>query len=189
MKNLLVGNGLLIQFGGMDYTNKSIVLRTLESFTRSDFPKHIINNQPVCAKVFFAQMFKEIPSILKGEYNIYTNCLAERESLNLFIEKYQKYNSLQMSDVGFEDYYLICDLLCHKTNTYNPEQFLIRESIKLSFFHAIYNGGHLCNIYKKFSMGVVNFLNGYDKIYTTNYDNNIEQVVSREVAHIHGYFF
>ena len=51
MKNLLVGNGLLIEFGGIDYTNKSIVLRTLKNFETPDFPSHVIVNTPSDAKI------------------------------------------------------------------------------------------------------------------------------------------
>lgn len=69
MKNLLVGNGLLIEFGGIDYTNKSIVLRTLKNFETPDFPSHVIVNTPIDAKIYFGLMFKEIPSIA-GKYNI-----------------------------------------------------------------------------------------------------------------------
>lgn len=189
MNNLLVGNGLLIQFGGIEYTNKSIVLRALESLNCKDFPKHIIIDKPLLAKVIFAQMFKEIPSILNGDYNVFANCSAERASLEIFVEKYKKFESLQMSDIGFEDYYLICDLLCHKTNVVNPEQFRIRETLKYIFLYAIYNDGKLCNIYKKIPKGVVDFFKMYDYIYTTNYDINIEQATSKKVAHIHGSFF
>ena len=59
MKNLLVGNGLLIEFGVIDYTNKSIVLRTLKNFETPDFPSHVIVNTPIDAKIYFGLMFKE----------------------------------------------------------------------------------------------------------------------------------
>lgn len=49
-----------------------------------------------------------------------------------------KKKSLRIADIGFEDYYLIHDLLCHKTHTQNPEQYTIRESLKMAYFHSIY---------------------------------------------------
>ena len=188
MKNLLVGNGLLIEFGGIDYTNKSIVLGTLKNFETPDFPSHVIVNTPIDAKIYFGLMFKEIPSILKGDYNDICNCSSEREALKLFINRYSKSDSLQISDIGFEDYYLIHDLICHKTKTVNPEQFYIRESLKTSFLHSIYNNGKLNDVHANFSSKVVDMFKSYDYIFTTNYDNNIEIATNKDVFHIHGDF-
>ena len=42
MKNLIVGNGINIQFGGSENTNKSIILRAIKNCKELDFPKHII---------------------------------------------------------------------------------------------------------------------------------------------------
>ena len=42
MNNLLVGNGINIQFNKTDYTTQQIVLRILKNCDRDDFPSHII---------------------------------------------------------------------------------------------------------------------------------------------------
>lgn len=189
MTNLLAGNGFLIQFGGKEYTNKEIVLRTLENFEKNDFPTEIIVNTPVEAKSYFGILFNEIIAALQNEYDKYCNCSSERVALNAFKKKYSDKKSLQISDIGFEDYYLFSDLICHKCNIGNPEQFHIRESLKSAFLHSIYNSGKIENIYKHFSESVVNKLKSYDFIFTTNYDNNIEKSISKEVYHIHGCFY
>lgn len=189
MRNLLVGNGFLIQFGGRDYTNKEIVLRTLKNYERDDFPGDVIINTPIEAKSYFGFMFNEILAVLRNEYDIYCNCSSEREALAIFKEKYGKYKSLQISDIGFEDYYLIHDLICHKIKIVNPEQFYIRESLKFAFLHAIFNYGKIENVHSYFPNAVVERLKIYDSIFTTNYDNNIEQATSKDVYHIHGSFY
>lgn len=189
MNNLLVGNGFLIQFGGRAYTNREIVLRTLINYERSDFPADVIVNTPIEAKSYFGFMFNEILSVLKNEYDGYCNCSAEREALAVFKEKYGKYKSLQISDIGFEDFYLIHDLICHKTGTGNPDQFYVRESLKMAFLHAIFNYGKIETVYKNFPKAVIERLKTYDAIFTTNYDNNIEQATSEEIYHIHGSFY
>lgn len=40
MNNLLVGNGINIQFNKTDYTTQQIVLRILKNCDRDDFPSH-----------------------------------------------------------------------------------------------------------------------------------------------------
>lgn len=189
MKNLLIGNGLLIQYGGEDYTNKSIILRILENYERNDFPSHIIIDCPIEAKAFFGHMMLIIHQILNNDYDNYTNCSAEKNALNVFKKRYKSRKSLQISDIGFEDYYLVFDLICHKYGIYNPESYYVRESIKFAFFHSIYNDGKISEVYYKFTDKFINFLKSFDMIFTTNYDNNIEKAAGKEVYHIHGSFY
>ena len=42
MRNLLVGNGINIQFDTKNYSRQEIVLRLLKNCDRDDFPSHII---------------------------------------------------------------------------------------------------------------------------------------------------
>ena len=49
-----------------------------------------------------------------------------------------KIDTLRITDIGFEDYYLIHDLVCHKTNTQNPEQYYVREALRVAYLYAIY---------------------------------------------------
>ena len=124
MKHLLVGNGINIQFNPTDYTTQQIVLRILKNCDREDFPSHIIVNFPYLLKNYLGQLFLEARDIIRGQYDQYANCSAERASLVSFREQYaSKIRTLRMTDIGFEDYYLIHDLCCHKTGTRNPEQF------------------------------------------------------------------
>lgn len=50
MNNLLVENGINIQFNKTDYTTQQIVLRILKNCDRDDFPSHIIVNFPYLLK-------------------------------------------------------------------------------------------------------------------------------------------
>lgn len=95
---------------------------------------------------------------------------------------------MRIADIGFEDYYLIHDLLCHKTHTQNPEQYTIRESLKMAYFHSIYNHGKLNLLHKEYSLGLVDYLKSFDNIFTTNYDSNLESATGKEIYHIHGQF-
>ena len=83
---------------------------------------------------------------------------------------------------------MIHDLLCHKNKIYNPEQFQIREVLKMAYFHAIYNQGQLNELYKKYDEALCAFLKSFDNIFTTNYDSNLEKSTEKIIYHIHGQF-
>ena len=147
MKNLLVGNGINIQFDNQSYTTAEIVLRLLKNCDRDDFPTHIIVNEPYLLKNYIGRLFLEARLALQGDYDSYVTCKAEEESLISFKEQYAgKLATLKITDIGFEDYYLIHDLVCHKYKTGNPEQYYIRESMRIAYLLSIYNDGCVCQL-------------------------------------------
>lgn len=189
MKYLLAGNGINIQFSPNDYTVQQIVLRVLKNCDREDFPSHIIINPPYLLKNYLGQLFLEARDVVAGKYNQYTNCSAEKDALVAFCEQYaSQIRTLRMTDIGFEDYYLLHDLCCHKTQTENPDQFYVREAMRVAYLFAIYNDGKLDKLYKLFPETFVRYLNEFDAIFTTNYDSNIDSVIENSAYHIHGQF-
>ena len=109
--------------------------------------------------------------------------------MEAFKERYkERLNKLRITDIGFEDYYLIHDLACNKTKTHNLDQFYIRESMKAAYFYAIYNDGKLNELFLKYPRKFVDYLSQFDSIFTTNYDSNIESVTKTQIYHIHGQF-
>ena len=88
MKNLLVGNGINIQFDHTNYTTQQIVLRILKNYDRDDFPSHIIVNFPYLLKNIMGQLYLEARKIINGEYDSCPNCSAEKKSLQSFKERY-----------------------------------------------------------------------------------------------------
>lgn len=185
---LLSGNGINIQHGGYDYCNAAIILRTLKCFNDPNFPKHIITDDPIVMKCYIGYLFLEIPRILKGGYDRYTNNTIEAESLEEFKNKYKDKGSLKITDVGFEDYYLIHDLLCHRIGIVNPERYMVREAMKCCFLNAIYFNGKVNTLSDKYSPEFITWLQKFDSIFTTNYDTNIEKVTGVPVFHLHGDF-
>lgn len=189
MNNLLVGNGINIQFNKTDYTSQQIVLRILKNCDRDDFPSHIIVNFPYLLKNYIGQLYLESRKIILGDYDNYT--FGSAEKIRWFHLKKQytdKINMLRITDIGFEDYYLIHDLVCHKMKVYNPEQFYIRESMKVAYLYSIYNDRKINQLYKNYPRLFIEFLIKFDNIFTTNYDSNIELATGKEIFHIHGQF-
>lgn len=189
MHNLLIGNGINIQFNKKDYTTQAIVLRILQELDESDFPTHIIIDKPLLLKKYMGILFLHARNAIDGSLNDATTCLIEKIALADFIDRYKdKKNSLRITDIGFEDYYLIHDLFCHKFGITNPEEFVIRETLRFSYLYAIYNHGKLNLLHNQYSNSFKEFLNSFDNIFTTNYDSNIESAIGKEIFHIHGQF-
>ena len=189
MRNLLVGNGVNIQFDKVSYSTKEIVLRILKNCDRKDFPSHIIVNKPYLIKNYIGRLFLEARKALQGYYDEFTNCSAEASSLVAFKEQYSnRLSTLKMTDIGFEDYYLIHDLVCHKFNIKNPEQYHCREGLRTVYLWSIYNDGKIDNLYHQYSEKFVDYLKGFDSVFTTNYDSNIDCAIGKEIYHIHGWF-
>lgn len=189
MKNLLVGNGINCQFDPSSYTAKQIVLRILKNCNRPDFPAEIIVDYPVLLKDHLGLLFLEARRVLVGEYDSFTISTAEEESLNAFKEKYSdKADRLKMTDICYEDYYLLHDLACHSIHLGNPDQYTARESMRVAYLYAIYNDGKLNELYKLYPAHVVAFLQSHECIFTTNYDSNLESATGKNVNHLHGQF-
>lgn len=189
MKHLIVGNGINIQFDDCNYSTQQIVYRILKNCDREDFPSHIIVNFPYLLKNYLGLLYLESRAIIRGEYDRFATCNAEVASLSSFKEQYSRnINTLRMTDIGFEDYYLIHDLVCHKTKTVNPERFYIREAMRIAYLYSIYNDGKVNELYTLYPPKFVGYLNSFDSIFTTNYDSNIDSVTKNPVFHIHGQF-
>ena len=164
-------------------------MRILKNCDRDDFPSHIIVNFPYLLKNIMGQLYLEARKIINGEYDSCPNCSAEKKSLQSFKERYgDRISTLRITDIGFEDYYLIHDLACHKFNIQNPDQFYSREGMRVAYLYAIYNEGHLNKLHLKYPTKFVHFLSSFDDIFTTNYDSNIENATGKDVFHIHGQF-
>lgn len=189
LKSLLVGNGINIQFDSENYSFQQIVLRILKNFDREDFPKHIIVNYPYLMGNYIGRLYLESRKIINGEYDTFTVCKAEVNSLKAFKVRYaDKIASLRITDICFEDYYLIHDLLCHKYKIYNPDQFNVRESMRIAYLFSIYNDGKINTLYTLYPQKFKDYLSNFDYIFTTNYDSNIELATGSTVLHIHGRF-
>ncbi len=174
--------------GNKHSTTLIVATITSKSKKKREMPTHIVVNVDGLAKESIIQL-EQITTVDKGEYDRFVNCKAEEKSLNSFKEQYKdKLATLRIMDIGFEDYYLIHDLVCHKTQTGNPDQYHVREAMRIAYLYSIYNDGELDNLHTKYPESLINYLKNFDSIFTTNYDSNIDAVVDIPVYHIHGWF-
>ncbi len=100
MKNVLIGNGVIIQFGGKQYLNSAIIQRALDNVSTSDFPSHLYPKE--CAE-FVVALQIEHRKVLNGEYDEYVFTSYDRLSLEDFKKRYEKNISYSITEIGFED--------------------------------------------------------------------------------------
>jgi len=185
MRNLLVGNGVIIQYGGEAYLNSSIVNRALENIHSGRFPDHLYPKE--CAD-FVLALQKEHARALRGEYDEYVFTSYDRSSLEDFKRRYSTARSYSVNEIGFEDYFLLFELVHNKLGIGNPDRFNNRGVLKRMFLDAVYNGGEIENVYRNFPPRFVAWLKEHNQLFTTNYDSNLDTAYGSDVDHLHGSF-
>ena len=108
MKNLLAGNGVTIQFGGTDYLNASIINRAIANIKSGKFPPHLYPAE--CAAMLDA-MQQELSKVVSGKYDTAAATAYIRASLTDFKQRYSDRHVYEVHEIGFEDYFLIFELV------------------------------------------------------------------------------
>ena len=106
VKNILVGNGINIEFGGKDYCNSGIIKRLLSNLNTknySDIFANKVTNQELTQVIY--GLHKELRNVLKGKYDCFCNSDDERFTLERIKQQYTFRTS--MFDIGMEDYFFI----------------------------------------------------------------------------------
>lgn len=184
MDNLLVGNGVTIQFGGLDYSNKKIIKRARNNLYTGNFPEKLYHFNTI---LYFEKLFENVSSILKGDYDSYITGIREG-SLEHFKNRYSGWKNIKLYDIGLEEYFLIHFLVSNKFNVVNPDRYIMTQSIKMMLVDSIYNRGKIQQLYKNYPDSFINYLNTFQNTFTTNYDQNLEMVSSSNLYYLHGAF-
>lgn len=191
MKNILIGNGINIEYGGVDYLNSSIIKRVVNNLRTKDYSE-LFCNEITSEELLlvFEGMYNQLKSILEGRYNKFCDKYYEYKTLERFKQQYNL--KTKIFDVGMEDYFFILRLYHKRFND-------SAETIKASFdgfcwifLDAIYNDGRIQNIWENISdksyLELKNKLHTYNNIYTVNYDQNIQMIADKKIHYLHGDF-
>lgn len=186
MKTVLVGNGINIQFGGAAYTSQFIIERMR---CRALTQKYDVLFENGISGEELSELFDGFVYltnlILKGKYDNLNMSNDLREALNDFKKRYNKVS--YPHDIMLEDWFLVLKIYFLRYN--NGEDDISAEiAFRRLFLDAIYNDGKIQTVYQNMSKKVKRFFKGFDEIYTTNYDTNLEQLTSKQVFHLHGKF-
>ena len=191
MEYLLVGNGINIEFGGIEYLNSAIINRLLTNLQTKSYSNTFadsISNDELLGVVI--GLHGELKNILKGTYDIYCKDKDERAVLNRFKAQYNK--NTKIGEIGMEDFFFILKLFHYKYN--DPEEMMKDTFHGLSWIllDSIYNEGKIQEIHRTIEQGKVELIRSkiekFEEIYTVNYDCNLEEIANRKVHYLHGDF-
>jgi len=185
MRNILTGNGAIIQYGGSAYLNSSIVKRALGNIRSGRFPKHVYPKE--CAD-FIVALQQEHARVLRGEYDEYVFTTYDHSSLQDFKNRYVKSHSYSLEEIGLEDYFLLFELVYNKQGIGNPDRFNCRGVLRRMFLDSVYNNGQIETVHESFPAHFVSWLKEHDHIFTTSYDSNLDIACGSDVHHLHGSF-
>lgn len=185
-KNILIGNGVNIQFSGKEYLNETIITRGLSRIDNDKFPNNIY---PKEIGEYFVYLFLLAIEIIKGKHDSLVVTSYERNMLPQFKMRYEKVlKSKNYTDIGFEDYFFVHTIYCRLNNIQNPDTYNFQESLKRLFIDSIFNENKINKIYTQYPNRFIDWLKSFDNVFTTNYDSNIEKAINDEVYHLHGAF-
>ena len=189
MKSILVGNGVNIQFGGKAYTSEYILQRikykAKQDKYRELFADSISGKEIV---IFLDNLVDFCNGILNNKYDNLITSNDDRAVLQEFKERYKNWNITESKDIMLEDWFFLIHIFFLKNPDLIENEKNAIQGFEMLVLDAIYNNGAIQEVHKKSNREYKRFLRSFDKIFTVNYDNNIEALVGKEVFHLHGDF-
>lgn len=195
-RNLLVGNGINIEFGGIDvYSNSAILNRVVENIKAGKYTALTENSLSVDQQLGLLDgMVKVIDQIKAGKYKSQADGLFMLMELERITRTYPDDSSI--TSVFLEDYFLAFEIFNNgfkvkdgeeQNETYRKILFALLSQMLVD---GIYNDGDINDVYKNFYMGMSTYLSRFSNIFTTNYDCNLENTLGNtdKVCHLHGEF-
>lgn len=186
MENLLVGNGLNIQFGSIDYSSSRIIKRAINNLKVGNVPEEVYLKE---IGDWLTRLHGEVPQILAGAYDRHAWSPTDARALADLKKRYRTARKpICIYDIGFEDYFFIHNLFCCQQKIENPHKFYLKEALRRLFLDSIYNSGKVQEIHHHFPTALRQFFIAFQNIFTTNYDKNIEEFSEQRVWYLHGAF-
>ena len=194
MNNVLVGNGINIEFGGYkNYSNSAILKRLMKNCKTKNYNSILkdfnITNEELLQ--FFEGLHSIVlKKVLSNEYDYLCTSKEDKIILKRFKLSYDKDTTLY--DVGMEDYFFLMKLFHDEYND--------GEQLRIDVFHgmcylladAIYCNGEIQSILKNIEnnkqASLSKFFSKFDNVFTVNYDMNLEYVYPNPVYYLHGDF-
>lgn len=188
MINLLLGNGIDIQFGGMAYTSRYIIKRIKFKALQDGYDELFGYNLSAKELLSLLNGFVgETNSIIEGNYDSYAVDQDTIQALEEFKNRYTE-KVKNPEDIMLEDWLFVVHMFFLKNIDLEANRISAVQGFERLLLDAIYNDGLVQEIHKNMEKPVRKYLRHFDKIFTLNYDNNIELLTGKEVLHLHGDF-
>ena len=195
-RNLLVGNGINIQFGGVDaYSSSAIMSRVVENIKAGKYTALTENSLSVDEQLGILDgMTKMINQIKAGGCRDKADGLLMHMELDRISRTYPDESTI--TSVFLEDYFLAFEIFNNgyrNTDGEKTSEFyrkIVFDFLRRMIVDGIYNNGDINEVYQNFYPGVTRYLQRFDNIFTTNYDYNLESALGsgEKIWHLHGEF-
>ena len=186
-KSILIGNGININFGGNAYTNDFIIKRIVFNAKASKydplFDNGISGNEIANIFIGLADWANDIS---EGKYDAIIPD-EEKHILEDFKKRYD-WKLAHYYEVGLEDWLFILHVYFLKNADISDNWISAKQGFERMMLDAIYNDGDIQKLHEAMNKPVRKWLLGFDNVFTLNYDNNIEDLIKRNVFHLHGDF-
>ena len=195
-RNLLVGNGINIQFGGIDiYSGFATMNRVVENIKVGKYTALTENGLSVDEQYeLLDRMVKVIDQIKAGKCRSKIDGLLMLMELDRIKRTYPDTSSI--TSVFLEDYFLAFEIFNNRFKAKDGEEQnelyrkVVFALLRQMIVDGIYNDGAINEVHKNFYPGMNKYLNRFSNIFTTNYDYNLENSLGSadKVCHLHGEF-
>ncbi len=195
-KNILIGNGINIEFGGYDkYSSSAIMQRVIDNINSGKYQslcENALSNNEMLETI--ERLVSIINDIKAGKLAKYADGLFMLMELERIKHTYPETSTV--TSVSLEDYFLAAEISCNMYKEVDGEERneyyrkVLFNFLKQMIVDSIFNDGLINNVHKNFYPKVASFLDSFDYIFTINYDYNIESALgsNEKVFHLHGEF-
>ena len=187
-RNLLVGNGINIQFGGPAYGSEFILKRIKYNCRLGKYDSLFggqITGKEI--EIVFNGLVSIANRIIENQYGDLTEDPDTIEAIEDFKKRYTQKVSLP-HEIMLEDWLLLVRVFFLMNSDLMQVSQGAIQGFEQLLLDCIYNNGKLQELHQNMNKDVKRFFNGYDKVFTLNYDNNIETLTHKNVYHLHGDF-
>lgn len=180
-RNLLIGNGINIQFGGYEnYSNEAIIKRVVKNIESGRTSAYL----PARSKEELLETLQRIRNMLVNikKYKPNEEYLFLLMEVNRISKQYNV--STPIEKIGIEDYFIPIEYVKEETDT---DEFLrdAHREFQMLFLDAIYDDGKINDI--DYGSKIGDFLASYDNVFTINYDSSLDKY-REDIKHLHGRF-
>lgn len=202
-KSIIIGNGINIQFDDKkSYTSSAIMERVVKNVQSGKYQELFGN---VISPDELIQVLEAlcpvVDNVVAGKYSSET---LESGGLLALIGEYQNMkenyeNSVPNSfkTIQLEDYFFAMEILNlslgKKVGDAEEHVEILRKNaflgLKYMIVDGIFNDGQINELYKSFPDNLHQFFEGFQNIFTINYDLNLDNFLpDYEIVHLHGAF-
>lgn len=188
-KSILVGNGVNIAFSkNDDYKNYAIIER-LTRYLNTERYDDVFHGSITSAELL--EMLKS----LNDYFNIMLESISAikftqtNDELLTLIDISKRYHSksIDLLSVGIEDYFFAMKMVYNILGDERTPVNHLYDGLKYLFLDSIYNDGKIETLYTAMTP-FGKELEKYGKIFTVNYDTNLDKLTKTKVYHLHGSF-